>query len=89
MDWLYNFMDRSRVFRRGGFVLCWFLIFDAAYWIGGYATAALEKGVDGISTAAVIGAVLTPLGALAAAIFKFYNEGRVNNGSQSSKADAS
>lgn len=76
MDALYDFMDRSRIFRRAGFVLCWFLIVKAAYWTANYAMAALAAGSSGVDTAAVIGAVLTPLGALAAAVFKFYNDGR-------------
>lgn len=89
MQALYDFMDESRIFRRAGFVLCWFLIVKSAYWTAGYATAALAAGSTGMDTAAVIGAVLTPLGALAAAVFKFYNDGRVNNGSQSGKAKTS
>lgn len=89
MNWLYDFMDRSRVFRRGGYVLCWFLILKAAYWTAGYATAALAAGVSGVDTAAVIAAVLTPLSGLAGMVFKFYNDGRVNDVSQSDKAAAS
>ncbi len=89
MDWLYDFLDRSRIFRRGGFVLCWFLILKAAWWTAGYADRALALEVSGADTAMIIGAVLTPLGALAAAVFKFYNDGRVNDDSQSSKAETS
>jgi hypothetical protein len=79
---IYSFLDRSRIFRRGGYVLCWFLVFKAAYWTGGYAMAALAGGVTGMETAAVIAAVLTPLSGLAAMVFKDYNNGRTNDESQ-------
>lgn len=82
MQPLYDFMDRSRIFRRAGYCLCWFLILKAAWWTAGYADRALAlEHVSGADTAMIIGAVLTPLGALAAAVFKFYNDGRVNDGS--------
>ena len=90
MKALYDFMDESRIFRRGAFILCWFLILKAAWWTPAYADKALGmEHVDGANTAMVIGAILTPLGALAAAVFKFYNDGRVNDVSKSGKAEAS
>ena len=79
MQAIYDFMDRSRIFRRGGYVLCWFLILKAAYWTAGYATAAMEASVSGVETAAVIAAVLTPLSGLAAMVFKAYSDGRVDD----------
>ena len=80
MEHFYYFMDRSRIFRRGGYLLCWFLILKGAWWTAQYADAALAAGISGSDVAMVVGAVLTPLGALAAAVFKFYNDGRVNDG---------
>lgn len=79
MQAVYDFMDRSRIFRRGGYVLCWYLILKAAWWTAGYAEAALAAEVAGVETAAVIAAVLTPLSGLAAMVFKAYSDGRVND----------
>lgn len=79
MDPIYNFLDRSRIFRRGGYLLCWFLVFKAAWWVAGYAEAALAQGVTGMETAGVIAAVLTPLSGLAAMVFTAYSNGRVND----------
>ena len=79
MEPLYDFLDRSRIFRRSGYVLCWFLILKAAYWTAGYAEMALHAEVTGMETAAVIAAILTPLSGLAAMVFKAYSDGRVND----------
>jgi len=82
---LYDFLDRSRIFRRSGYVLCWFLILKAAYWTAGYAATALTAGVSGVDTAAVIAAVLTPLSGLAAMVFKAYSDGRVQDAKDESR----
>ena len=84
MEAIYTFLNKSRIFRRGGYCLTWLLIIQAAWWTAAYADTALAIGISGTAVAMVIGAVLTPLGALAAAVFKFYNEGRVNDGSDKS-----
>lgn len=76
MDELYHFLDRSRMFRRIGYCLTWFLILKAAWWTAGYAETALAAGISGADTAMIIAAVLTPLSGLAGMVFKFYNDGR-------------
>ncbi len=78
MEPLYEFLDRTRIFRRGGYVICWYLILKAAWWTAGYAELALAAGIPGVETAAVIAAVLTPLSGLAAMVFKVYSDGRSN-----------
>jgi hypothetical protein len=88
MDAVYEFMDRSRMFRRGGYVLCWFLVLKAAWWVAGYAEAALAQGASGADTAMIIAAVLTPLSGLAAMVFKAYSDGRVNDGPNKSQSGA-
>lgn len=72
------------MFRRGGYVLCWALVFNAAWWVAGYADRALAAGVTGMETAGVIAAVLTPLSGLAALVFTAYSNGRVNDKPQDS-----
>jgi hypothetical protein len=69
-----GFLDRRSVFRRIAF--CWmiWLTTKATFWCFAYASTKLY--MDGLQTAAVIAAVMTPIAGLQGAVFKFYSETR-------------
>jgi hypothetical protein len=76
MDKLYEFLDKSRLFRRGGFVAIWIIVFWGFGWSLDYADAALLLERPGVDTAAVLAAIWAPITALAGYVFRIYTDGR-------------
>ena len=69
-----GFLDNRSVFRRVAFVWMMWLTTRASFWCFDY--AASKVFADGVQVAAVIAAVMMPIGALQAAVFKWYSESR-------------
>jgi hypothetical protein len=80
MNSYYEFVDRSRIFRR---VMLYCTLGQALYcvwWATGYADKLLVAGDLKFDAGVIIGAILTPSLAFAGKTFQWYNDGRVQNG---------
>lgn len=74
LEKLYEFADRSRIFRRLVLYCGLGINIYAFHWAMNYAV--MTAAMPHMATAAIIAAILTPATGLLAAVFKFYSEGR-------------
>lgn len=71
----WTFLERGHLVRRSAYYLMWYITFEVTW-----ACLELARGEGaGVDKAAIIGAFMTPIGLLQAAVFKFYGEGRNKN----------
>lgn len=82
---IYQFADRSRIFRRVVLYVAQGQMLYALVWATEYADKLLAAGPLSFDAGIIIGAILTPSFALAGKAFQWYNEGRVKNGEHNAK----
>ena len=70
--WLDRLLNKQAIVRRASLIFTFWMTYEAFRWAY---TFALASKFDGVGTAAVIGAVLTPLSALQGYVFNRYASG--------------
>lgn len=68
-EWIDRLLNKQALVRRASLIFTFWMTYEAFRWA--YAFAVASK-FDGLGTAAVIGAVLTPLSALQGYVFNRY-----------------